>query len=400
MKTILWLVVVFAVSAAKAQTLPPVKDIGKFDFWFYSPAFTRTFLDDLNAPEKGLTAVTPGGYEATYVALAHAKGLAYMGGLGGGSLSDIPGSQRALDHYAAVGVDAIYVDEPGAAPASVDPTRNPMSAASIAYNVRGFNRLIDYWRSKRPGGHFGLTMGDGGSVEEHIALLKAGLKEDFASYEQYGASHVDVFAGFKSEFPNVKTMLLLYNSIALCSGPHGLGNQATDAGGEVDIFAFWNLDNYGNWIGPNLDADWLKDASHFAATGDRSFCFLPASEVNGNDWTWAEKKADFTLNGVDAVLWTDTQPGDPAYQIASCEYRVVSGADVLEKGPSFGTITRDWTTRPCNGAFTVTVGPGKDCRDSGRLTCLVYTRATLVMSANACGCQYGRTSYNQISVKF
>ena len=85
MKTILWLVVVFAVSAAKAQTLPPVKDIGKFDFWFYSPAFTRTFLDDLNAPEKGLTAVTPGGYEATYVALAHAKGLAYMGGLGGGS---------------------------------------------------------------------------------------------------------------------------------------------------------------------------------------------------------------------------------------------------------------------------------------------------------------------------
>ncbi len=209
-----------------------------------------------------------------------------------------------------------------------------------------------------------------------------------------------MFAGFKNQFPNVKTMLLLYNSLALCSGAHGLGNRSTDEGGNIDIFAFWDLDNYGGWIGPNLDADWLGDASHFAASGDRNFCFLPTSEVNPKDWTWVAKTTDFTLHGVDAVLWTGVRPGDPTYQIASCEYRVVSGADVLEKGPSSGTVSRDWSTRPCNGAFTVTVGPGKDCGDSGRVTCLVYTRATLVTPSNVRAPQYGRTSYHEFSVKF
>ena len=84
----------------------------------------------------------------------------------------------------------------------------------------------------------------------HEALLAAGLKADFASMEEYRGAQIDVWAGFKAQYRNVKTMILAYNTLALCRGDHGLANVSTDAGGDVDIWGFWDLDNFGGWIGP------------------------------------------------------------------------------------------------------------------------------------------------------
>ena len=169
-------------------------------------------------------------------------GVAVIGGIGGNCNDPklVATCELALADMAAAGVDGVYVGEPGGAPVSVDPSRNSMSPASINYVVSTFNPLIDYFRARRPGAHFGFTLGDAGSVAMHEALLAAGLKADFASMEEYGGAQIDVWAG-KAQYPNVKTMILAYNTLALCRGDHGLANVSTDAGGDVDIWGFWDL---------------------------------------------------------------------------------------------------------------------------------------------------------------
>lgn len=59
---------------------------------------------------------------------------------------------------------------------------------------------------------------------------------------------------------------------------------------------------------------------------------------------------------------------DATSGLASCEYRVFSA----------GTLTKGYTSRPCGGSFTVTVGFDitNDCHDAGTDTCEVHVRAT------------------------
>ena len=64
------------------------------------------------------------------VALAHGKGVAVIGGIGGNCNDPklVATCEVALADMAAAGVDGVYVDEPGGAPVSVDPSRNSMSS--------------------------------------------------------------------------------------------------------------------------------------------------------------------------------------------------------------------------------------------------------------------------------
>lgn len=128
-------------------------------------------------------------------------------------------------------------------------------------------------------------------------MLKAGLHEDFSSEEEYNSccSTANPFAAQKTQFPSVKTMTLAHNTEVLCQ----VKNKNWINSGEVDIIGFWDIDNYGGWIGPWIDANWLQNAETFAQTGTKPFCNFPLSYVNSKYWTWATQTANFTVPIVD-----------------------------------------------------------------------------------------------------
>ena len=181
-----------------------------FDFWWYSDSALATFLQ---SPHPGVTMITPGNYNDPEDSTIKAKGYAIMGGLGGGAAEQaqtnlaggLANVEQAIDNTAAEGATYIYVDEPWPAPGQSTAT----SAASIAYNVKGFNIIYNYIHSKHPGVQFGLTIGDDGGAALHLSMLRAGLEEDFASAEYYNSccTTTNPFVAQKAQFPNVKTMI-------------------------------------------------------------------------------------------------------------------------------------------------------------------------------------------------
>ena len=175
--------------------------------------------------------------------------------------------------------------------------------AFLTTAVQVYNALGDYWKSKRPGGRWGITIGEvldlragrrerpRRRIEMIRDLLEAGLKVDFVAFEGYGSLAVHPFDDLKTEFPKVQTMFLLYGTTALCANKDGTINELT----YPETWSFWDLDNYGAWVGPEMDADWPSNAAHFAATGDRSFCNLPLSMIPSSG-TSDSKVADFSSN--------------------------------------------------------------------------------------------------------
>ena len=191
----------------------------------------------------------------------------------------------------------IYVDEPGPAPTSIDPSKNLCSAASIHFNVTGYNMIYNYIHTKFPGIKFGLTVGydavaNGGCGANstrygpayiHLAMLDAGLKEDFSSEEEYNAccstTNPFVADGQKAKFPNVLAMALLYSTSALCQSNGAYPGPAATSG--FDIIGAWDVDLYGGWIGPLMDQSFLPNLETYAATGQTaSFCEAPTSRVS------------------------------------------------------------------------------------------------------------------------
>ena len=137
-----------------------------------------------------------------------------------------------------------------------------------------------------------------------------------------------------------------------------------------------------------MDANWLQNALTYAATGERPFCELPTSRSLLN--TWVTQTATFVMPTQDRYFIKS-----PPTSIVSCEYAVMSGPNAIA-GPSDPSVktTLAWSPRTCNGKVTITVGPTGNCRDKGKSTCLVFTRAR-----NSNG-EIGNTSYQEYSVSY
>jgi hypothetical protein len=367
--------------AQDAAITAPVRSLGRMHFWFYSRDAAERFLTE---DRVGVSAITYAGpQDEALNAKINASGLARVAGVGGivriegQSVEDgIKVFKKRIDKIIADGVDAIYVDEPVGAALIMECGADCYDAASfnttdkgVRFLVDAFNELGDYFRTKRPGGQFGICVGDGGGLKFHEAALAAGLREDFVCLEQYGNAHRRPFDDFRKKFPNIKTMLLAYNTRALCSE-----NDAS----AFDTWGFWNLDNFMGWIpGPRGDADWLANAKLFSR-GDVSFCQRPISQI-ASPLTHANQTKDFDLSPLDSAL---VQPAP--FVLGDCEYRVVSS----------DAETRAWTTRACNKPFRVTVGPGKDCRDNGQSACMVYVRARTTSGG------IGNTQFTRFNIAF
>ena len=123
-------------------------------------------------------------------------------------------------------------------------------------------------------------------------------------------------------------------------------------------------------IGPNENCDKMgPNVCRVVAKVDNGVSADQKDRFYSIDWITPESKilsgptnwvtGDFTIFVID----------DPKGSIITeCQYRVVSG----------GTQTVGWTTRNCNigipGALTITVGPGKNCRNEGGAACEVSVR--------------------------
>jgi hypothetical protein len=292
--------------------------------------------------------------------------------------------KNVIDKEVAAGVSIILVNEIFWAPGETD----WFTPTSIAYNVKGINILYDYIHAKYPGVLFGLSMGDGQGVNLHMALLKAGLKEDIAQLEIYNllvsGNNPFVISGLTSLFPNVKTSVLLYNTVTLCGG---WGTNWIDPA-QIDYISFWNVNGDGKYIGPMIDVSWQQNAVTFAATGGKPFCELPTSYSKAG--TFNVQNTTFSVPIIDFYFILS-----PPSSIASCEYAVMSGANAV-MGPSDPSVrtTVPWTPRTCNGSVSISVGPTGNCRDKGRNTCLVLSRAR---TSND---EIGNTTYLKYSISY
>ena len=376
-----------------------------FDFWWYSDSALATFL---NSSHPGVNIITPSGLPDSNASTITSKGYTLMGGLGGyaaqwaqgyPSSSDVAAIEGNIDKIAAEGGKMIFVNEPY--PAPNDPADTATSPMSIAYNVKGFNILYSYMQSKHPGMKFGLVIGDDGGAPLHLAMLTAGLHEDFSAIEYYNAccaGSTNPFTAQKTAFPNVLTMFLVYNTETLCQTNTAQTTTWLPTN-SVDIWGFWDLDNYGGWIGPFMDASWRQNASTFASTGSvTSFCQLPVSAVAINQWTWNTQTANFTISIGDGYYWRTTTLNplmNTSNAITSCDYQVMSGANAINgpNDPSV-TVTLPWTQRTCNGNLTITVGTNGNCNLIGAKTCLVFTRAHTASGA------VGNVTYQEYSIDY
>ena len=366
----------FLTDGCSAQTQTPL-----FNLWWYSDSALATFL---KTSHPGVNIITPGNYSDSNAPTIKSQKYTLMAGLGGYAAQYAQGSASLLSYIEGVinsdvaeGAAMIYVNEPDPAPGQSTAT----SAASIAYNVKGFNILYSYIHTKWPNVMFGLSIGGDGKEPLHVTMLKAGLHEDFAQVEQYNGGVSHPFAGWP--YPSIKRSILTYNTQTLCEG-NGTGLTLND----TDIWAFWDVDNFGGWIGPFMDASWLANVETFASTKTRPFCTLPVSYVDPKYWTWNTKTANFTVKVDDTFYVLPAQ-----YTIASCDYEVVSGANAVN-GPASGTVTLPWTTRACNGNITITVGAGGNCRNNGKSTCLVFTRAHTTTGA------LGNVTYQEYTIGY
>ncbi len=142
-------------------------------------------------------------------------------------------------------------------------------------------------------------------------------------------------------------------------------------------------------LGIPLDADWLANATSFAATGSKAICVLPQVFLNGNN---TPQKTNFTVKPIDQNAW----PGwTPASSISACQYEVISGANAIDGVNASGnTVTLPWTNRTCNASVTIAVGASGQCNVDGSYTCLVLFRDQNI------GGSWGDTVYNEYNISY
>jgi hypothetical protein len=270
--------------------------------------------------------------------MAHSRGISVIDFIGGGC--ETGDCTSRMTYQARAGVDAIMVDEPG-------PSQS------------GWNTVISYWKSHRPGGFFGITTGDEtGALIYSYVNPPYNLALDYASVEYYvsGSSNNSPFVadGMTTSHPNIKTIALMYATTALCA------NYGTFPLSSFNTIGFWDVDNFGPLANTTyMDYNWLQNAQIYAETGSAaSICNLAVSFYGHSSPAGNHQTGSFTVTTADNM----DNPNSP-YTIKSCQYSVYAGANLeygLDDPSSVQTVP--WTTKPCNGATgTVTVGSGGNC---------------------------------------
>ena len=240
--------------------------------------------------------------------------------------------------------------------------------SSVPYNVTNSNILFNYIHLNHPGVKYGYVM-DLPTSDDWKILFYNGFLSDFAGQELDYWSVADVgdyWADLHAAYPSVLRMSIVEGVNAFCSE-----SSMSMTSGQVDILGYWDIDNYGPWGYPWMSPTMLQVVTDYATTGDKSiYCRQPNSLIGVSSWdpitpvTATQSIQDLThFNG-----WT------AQWSLTSCDYRVYSGpsakaangiveyngSTIIDPGM---TLTRDWTTRTCNGAITITFGASNDCRD-------------------------------------
>jgi hypothetical protein len=269
-------------------------------------------------------------------ATLHSKGIASLDFVGGDC--EDGHCRGRMSYQASVGVDDIMVDEPGS-------------------GQSGWNTVISYWQSVRPGGGFGMTTGDEtGALQLGYLNPPFNLVLNYAELEYYvggGDSNPFIVDGVAANHPNVESIALLYGTTALCA------NSAGEWLSQFNTVGFWDVDNYGLLANTSyMDYNWLQNAQIYIESGPTSICNLAASFFGHATPSGTHQTGSFTVTTADNV-----QSRLSPLTIKSCQYSVYAGANLaygLDDPSAVQTVP--WTTKPCNGATgTITVGPTGNC---------------------------------------
>jgi hypothetical protein len=269
-------------------------------------------------------------------ALLHSRGIAAIDFIGGGCEDGHCSARMA--YQASVGVDDIMVDEPGS-------------------GQSGWNNVIAYWQSVRPGGGFGITTGDEtGKLQLGYLNPPFNLKFNYAELEYYvggGASNPFIADGVTTKFPNVGSIALLYGTTALCANSAGAWLS------QFNTVGFWDVDNFGPLANTTyMDYNWLQNAQTYIKSGPTSICNLAASFYGHSTPSGHHQTGGFTVTTADNI-----QNKSSPLIVKSCQYAVYSGNNLTYglDDPS-AVQTLPWTNKPCNGATgKITVGVGGNC---------------------------------------
>ena len=263
----------------------------------------------------------------------------------------------------------LYIDEPCLKDG--DYATGLSDNCSIPYNAVGMSIILNYIRNVK---HYNINVGytEGAYVRLYKTWLELFtytkqnrlLTMDFAQEEEYDTwqdqTNTNPWAAFHAAFPNVLRSTLFYSVASFCSA-----HYANFTNNTIDMIGFWNVDNWGISSGPMVDPNQLAAAESLGATGSKSAtCSQTWSEITNADWTirW---RGDHAFNVSDGPYPGWTSP----YVVASCEYQVWSGLGGVNgwTDPSmvqtWPPTAGQWASRLCNGAISITVGPGQNCRD-------------------------------------
>ncbi len=364
-------------SGAGQSTYSPTTNI-----WFGDPTSAvanAVLIPTLNAGIPGVGIVTDLNTPPQYATQINATGAKTMVGLGAYAAAWAQGYdpngwttcsgcwaglQSTIATAISDGATWFFVDEPNdGSPTSSD----TCSAASISFDVTGFNMIYAYIKGLNPNAMLGIVQNGYGkssctpndAIGWHEMHLAAGMHEDFAAEEVYnqiccGAQTTSPWVTDGWTYTGVKKMELVYSVATLCALQYI--NYS-----NIDLVAFWDSDLYGNFIGPTMDPTQLPAALHFAATQDKTlYCNQNYSQDSLPTWD-TQFGPSFTRTIFDNTSYGNwTSP----YTISSCDYTVYSGANAVNRlyDPSV-VQTRSWTSRTCNSTITIAVGSSGDCRD-------------------------------------
>ena len=263
---------------------------------------------------------------SSFPALAHAHGMSAIDFDGGSCPTS--GCLPRIAYQASVGIDVLMIDEPGA-------------------GQSGWPAIVEYWKAQRPGGFFGMTTGDdSGDIIRNYVLPPYNVPLDYASAEDYvnigGDYNPFIMDGLTTSDPKIKTIALLYGTMALCDdyGRFPLSS--------FNVIGFWDVDGYGPLANTGyMDYNWLQNAQIYARTGSAaSICNLAVSFFAGDTpRSGSHQSSSFVVNTADNM-----ENYHSPYYITYCEYSVYAGANIAYGLDDPSVVqTVPWTTKPCNG---------------------------------------------------
>jgi len=286
--------------------------------------------------------------------------------------------EALLDGFAASGAKWVYINEPCVTDG--DYTTGLSDPCSIPYNAVGMALLLAYRDSKGYRIKIGYSLNNSDAATTTFPQLFTWTQNngyelmDFAQEEFYNSTccyTADPWGTFHAGFPNAQRSSLIYSTNTFCSAPY-----VSMTGGKIDMISFWDVDNYGGWIGPLIDPNQITNGETIGSGAAKTaVCNQTFSEVSPGDWTHTPYASNASLSIVDGSYSGFTSP----YTISSCDYQVYSGSSAINgiRDPSVTQTNPSapgWDSRTCNASITITVGASQECRNDGSSTCIVVVR--------------------------